>query len=211
MFTKCSHVSHRRTGDPASSSLEPGNEFSQSRTDPGDRIGRHRPRHPPGGFSLTRPRPASSALRPSAWYGFPYRPRAHTPGAPPRSVLIEAGRRRSPHIAGPSRQRSWVDANLERDARPAPTRSRRIQTNRCGRNRMGPGVFARKSAALAPAQNSIVETAMKIRAGYRISFNCLSPMPIALKLSVHPDRRHDLITSDELVTSVSAPILSAPG
>jgi len=47
---------------------------------------------------------------------------------------------------------------------------------------------------------------MKIRAGYSISFNCLSSIPITLKLSVHPDRRQSLITSDELMTSVAAPI-----
>ena len=47
---------------------------------------------------------------------------------------------------------------------------------------------------------------MEIRAGYRISFNCLQPMPIHLRLSVHPDRQHDLITPDTLVTSVPAPI-----
>jgi transglutaminase-like putative cysteine protease len=46
---------------------------------------------------------------------------------------------------------------------------------------------------------------MKIRAGYRISFDCMTPMPITLKLSVHPDRRHDLITADDLRTSVPAP------
>ncbi len=47
---------------------------------------------------------------------------------------------------------------------------------------------------------------MEIRAGYRISFNCLQPMPIHLRLSVHPDRRHDLITPDTLVASVPAPM-----
>jgi len=45
---------------------------------------------------------------------------------------------------------------------------------------------------------------MKIRAGYRIAFNCLNPMPITLKLSVHPDRRADLITPDTVDTSVPA-------
>ncbi|MDP3659083.1 transglutaminase family protein [Phenylobacterium sp.] len=39
---------------------------------------------------------------------------------------------------------------------------------------------------------------MKIRAGYRITFDCQNPMPIHLMLSVHPDRRHDLITPDTL-------------
>jgi transglutaminase-like putative cysteine protease len=46
---------------------------------------------------------------------------------------------------------------------------------------------------------------MDIRAGYRIAFNCLHPMPITLKLSVHPDRRHDLVTPDNLITSEPAP------
>ena len=45
---------------------------------------------------------------------------------------------------------------------------------------------------------------MKIRAGYRITFDCLQPMPIALMLSVHPERRGDLITPDTLTTSVPA-------
>jgi transglutaminase-like putative cysteine protease len=47
---------------------------------------------------------------------------------------------------------------------------------------------------------------MKIRAGYTISFNCLNEMPINLKLSVHPDRRGDLITPDTMRTSVPAAV-----
>jgi len=47
---------------------------------------------------------------------------------------------------------------------------------------------------------------MQIRAGYRISFNCLNPMPIHLRLSVHPDRRGDLLSSDTLVTSAPAQV-----
>ena len=39
---------------------------------------------------------------------------------------------------------------------------------------------------------------MKIRAGYRISFDCPNPTPMLLKLSVHPDRRADLLSSDAL-------------
>ena len=46
---------------------------------------------------------------------------------------------------------------------------------------------------------------MKIRAGYKLSFECMAPMPIILKLSVHPDRRPDLITPDALRLSVAAP------
>jgi transglutaminase-like putative cysteine protease len=45
---------------------------------------------------------------------------------------------------------------------------------------------------------------MIIRAGYKITFDCLQPMPIALMLSVHPDRRSDLVTPDTLVTSTPA-------
>ena len=47
---------------------------------------------------------------------------------------------------------------------------------------------------------------MRIRAGYQISFNCFQPMPIALMLSVHPDRRGDLITPDTVTTSVNAAV-----
>ena len=47
---------------------------------------------------------------------------------------------------------------------------------------------------------------MKIRAGYKITFDCLNPTPIILKLSVHPDRRSDLLTPDQLHTSVPANI-----
>jgi transglutaminase-like putative cysteine protease len=48
---------------------------------------------------------------------------------------------------------------------------------------------------------------MKIRAGYRITFDCQNPMPILLKLSVHPDRRGDLITPDEVRTSAPAEVV----
>jgi transglutaminase-like putative cysteine protease len=47
---------------------------------------------------------------------------------------------------------------------------------------------------------------MQIRAGYRITFNCLNPMPIHLRLRVHPDRHSDLLTSNRVTTSVSAQV-----
>ncbi|OJU09275.1 MAG: transglutaminase [Caulobacterales bacterium 68-7] len=37
---------------------------------------------------------------------------------------------------------------------------------------------------------------MKIRAGYRITFDSVAPTPINLLLSVHPERRGDLLTPD---------------
>lgn len=37
---------------------------------------------------------------------------------------------------------------------------------------------------------------MKIRAGYRITFDSAAPTPINLMLSVHPERRDDLVTPD---------------
>jgi transglutaminase-like putative cysteine protease len=47
---------------------------------------------------------------------------------------------------------------------------------------------------------------MQIQAGYRIAFDCLQPMPILLKLSVHPDRRADLLSPDAVETSVAAAV-----
>ncbi len=45
---------------------------------------------------------------------------------------------------------------------------------------------------------------MQIRAGYRITFNCLAPMPIHLRLRVHPDRQADLLAPDLVGTSAPA-------
>jgi len=39
---------------------------------------------------------------------------------------------------------------------------------------------------------------MKIRAGYKISYDCPQPTPMIITLSVHPSRRNDLITTDDL-------------
>ena len=39
---------------------------------------------------------------------------------------------------------------------------------------------------------------MKIRAGYTISYDCPQPTPMIVALSVHPSRRGDLITSDQM-------------
>jgi hypothetical protein len=39
---------------------------------------------------------------------------------------------------------------------------------------------------------------VKIRAGYNIAFNCFQEVPMLLLLSVHPLRRHDLLTEDRL-------------
>jgi transglutaminase-like putative cysteine protease len=47
---------------------------------------------------------------------------------------------------------------------------------------------------------------MKIRAGYRIAFNCLHPMPIHLKLNVCADRRRDLVTPDLIQMSQPVPM-----
>ena len=40
---------------------------------------------------------------------------------------------------------------------------------------------------------------MKIRAGYRIAFECPQPTPMLLMLNVHPSRVPDLITPDDLM------------
>jgi transglutaminase-like putative cysteine protease len=42
---------------------------------------------------------------------------------------------------------------------------------------------------------------MKIRAGYRIAFDCPMDTPFLLKLKVHPDRRADLLTPDDVQVS----------
>jgi len=47
---------------------------------------------------------------------------------------------------------------------------------------------------------------MKIRAGYRITFDSVAPTPINFLLSVHPDRRGDLITPDIFAPSVDCPV-----
>jgi transglutaminase-like putative cysteine protease len=40
---------------------------------------------------------------------------------------------------------------------------------------------------------------MKIHAGYQISYDCPQPTPMILTLSVHPSRRHDLLTLDRML------------
>jgi hypothetical protein len=47
---------------------------------------------------------------------------------------------------------------------------------------------------------------MKIRAGYRIAYDCLQPTPMILTLSVHPSRRSDLITADRLTVHPFVPV-----
>ena len=47
---------------------------------------------------------------------------------------------------------------------------------------------------------------MRIRAGYRITFDSVAPTPINFLLSVHPDRRGDLITPDVFRPCVDLPI-----
>jgi hypothetical protein len=39
---------------------------------------------------------------------------------------------------------------------------------------------------------------MKVRAGYKIAYDCARPTPMILTLSVRPERRFDLITEDKL-------------
>jgi hypothetical protein len=47
---------------------------------------------------------------------------------------------------------------------------------------------------------------MKIRAGYRIALDVAAPTAILLKLGVHPDRRGDLLTPDDVQLSSGSPI-----
>lgn len=47
---------------------------------------------------------------------------------------------------------------------------------------------------------------MKIRAGYRITFDSAAPTPIHFMLSVHPERRGDLITPDFVAASRATPM-----
>ena len=46
--------------------------------------------------------------------------------------------------------------------------------------------------------------AIKIRTGYELTYSCLQPTPMILTLSVHPNRRFDLITADQIPPSLRA-------
>ena len=48
--------------------------------------------------------------------------------------------------------------------------------------------------------------AMKIHAGYEISYDCPQPTPMILALSVHPGRRSDLITPDRMLIQPAVPV-----
>ena len=47
---------------------------------------------------------------------------------------------------------------------------------------------------------------LKIRAGYELSYDCLQPTLMILTLNVHPSRRHDLLTPDNIHLSPAVPI-----
>ena len=47
---------------------------------------------------------------------------------------------------------------------------------------------------------------MRIRAGFDITYECPSPTPMLMMLSVHPSRRKDLETPDELKTDRGLPV-----
>ena len=47
---------------------------------------------------------------------------------------------------------------------------------------------------------------MRIRAGFRITYDCPAPSPLLMMLSVHPSRQADLETPDVLVADSGAPI-----
>ena len=48
------------------------------------------------------------------------------------------------------------------------------------------------------ADNKFLETALKIRAGYDIAFQCYQDTPMVLMLSVHPSRQPDLLTEHHI-------------
>ena len=47
---------------------------------------------------------------------------------------------------------------------------------------------------------------MRIRAGYRISYDCPAPTPMLLMLNVHPSQRHELETQDTILSDPDVPI-----
>jgi transglutaminase-like putative cysteine protease len=47
---------------------------------------------------------------------------------------------------------------------------------------------------------------MLIRAGFEIAYDCVAPTPLNLLLNVHPNRRSDLVTLDELQNDRGAPM-----
>ena len=47
---------------------------------------------------------------------------------------------------------------------------------------------------------------MRIRAGFRITYDCPTPSPMLMMLSVHPERRGDLETPDVLSADNGVPI-----
>ena len=58
------------------------------------------------------------------------------------------------------------------------------------------GLFAEELTIAFRLLHSVsrMEATLKIRAGYDIAFNCFQEVPMLLMLSVHPSRRHDLLT-----------------
>ncbi len=52
---------------------------------------------------------------------------------------------------------------------------------------------------------------MKIRAGFEISYYCFQETPMALLLSVHPDRQADLVTPDQITTRPDVTITEEVG
>jgi hypothetical protein len=69
-----------------------------------------------------------------------------------------------------------------------------VRWNICARNFLS----LRTKSGLSDAQ-------MKIRAGYKISYECLQPTPMMAMLSVHPSRTTALLTSDLMRTDPSIP------
>jgi len=47
---------------------------------------------------------------------------------------------------------------------------------------------------------------LRIRAGYELSYDCQQPTPMILTLNVHPSRRHDLLTPDNIRLAPAVPI-----
>jgi transglutaminase-like putative cysteine protease len=47
---------------------------------------------------------------------------------------------------------------------------------------------------------------MQIRCGYEISYECPSPTPMLLQLSVHSSRAHDVLTSDRILMDPRIPV-----
>jgi transglutaminase-like putative cysteine protease len=80
----------------------------------------------------------------------------------------------------------------------------RIETWRFGPRRAN--LCCMESLLVEPIQTEVAESAIQIRVGYELVYECPQPTPMIFTLNIHPERVQDIVVADRMTTDPAVPL-----